>query len=83
MSPASACEICGRPGSRGGFRYMRHGTCVGEIASNEMKHCWTCKKLGCDRCLVVTEETADDHFIDIYSCRDCLSKRNEQSPDDL
>lgn len=80
MSPESACEICGRPGTSGGYRYLRQGARMAEIASDEMKHCWSCKRLGCDRCLMVAEETVDDHFIDLYSCRDCLAKIREQSP---
>ena len=37
MSSVSACETCGRPGSSGRFRYMRHGVRLAEIASEEMK----------------------------------------------
>ena len=74
MSRESACEICGRPGSSDGYRYSRHGSHMGEIALGAMKRCWSCKKLGCGDCLVAVEEIADDHFIEFFSCSDCLAK---------
>jgi hypothetical protein len=74
MSRKLVCEVCGRPRSNDVFRYSHHGTQMAEIETGEMKRCWSCKRQGCDHCLVVVGETADDHFIDVFSCRDCLSK---------
>ena len=80
MSPEpSYCEICGKPGSDSGYRYTRFGAQLAEETSTEMKRCLSCKKPGCDRCLVIIEEMADDHLISVYSCSDCVEKLNTSS----
>jgi ribosome-binding protein aMBF1 (putative translation factor) len=69
---AGPCEICGKPASGTGYRYTHAGSRLLEKTTSEMKRCWSCRKRGCDRCLVLVEERADDHFIEIASCYSCL-----------
>ncbi len=40
----------------------------------ERARCSACQRIGCSRCLAAVEERADDFFLDLVLCSDCLAE---------
>ena len=79
--PTTTCEICGRAVElEGGVSYARSGQGAAAIEAEELRHCWSCKRRGCPDCLRTVEERADDFFIDLLTCQDCLDKESAPAP---
>ena len=79
--PTATCEICGRAVEiGGGLKYARAGQGADAIHADELRRCWYCKRLGCPECLRAVETRADDFFIDLLTCPDCLDKAPGSAP---